>query len=58
MNDRIDGVIVDARVLFVWLDSIKRPHFDLHGSVLSKGEETGKGSIDGLLDDWLAWWIS
>ena len=33
-----DRVVVDARIVFVRLDSIKRPHFDLHGRVLFQGE--------------------
>jgi hypothetical protein len=30
VNDCIDCIIVYARIIFVRLDSIKRPHFDVH----------------------------
>ena len=52
LNDRIDSVVVDARVVFVRLDPIKRPHFDLHGRVLSKGGEKRKG-----FGRWLVRWL-
>ena len=29
-DDGINGVVIDARIVLVRLDSIKRPHFDLH----------------------------
>ena len=52
LDDRSNRVVVDSRILFVRLDPIKRPHFDLHGQCpFPKGKKRKR------FGRWLVGWL-